>query len=152
MGGKQKAFGNLFEELFYHACKKVPGLAVTRFPDGCKVVGPKKMIRVKTPCDWILTYGGVTALIDTKTTQGSSFHYSKIEAHQVNEMLTHQLSGGRSGYVIWLRKTDDVIFCNSHMLSQMMGRRGSIQAPQFGGTHFLGKSYQFRPKMIFGIN
>lgn len=152
MGMKQKAFGDLFEELFFLSCQRVQGMAISRFPDGCKVVGGNKIIRVKTMCDWILTYGGVTALIDTKTTADDSFPFSKIEPHQVDEMLRHSQSGAKSGYVIWLRKSDDVLFCSSLMLSGLLGQRGSIRSPHNGGSHFLGKSEMFRPKMIFGIN
>jgi penicillin-binding protein-related factor A (putative recombinase) len=108
------------------------------------------MIRVKTPSDWIITYGGMTALLDTKTTLGDSFPHSKIEPHQVEEMLLHSQSGAKSGYVIWMRKTDDIIFCSSALLASLLGKRGSIPAPLNGGSNYLGKSALFRPKMIFG--
>lgn len=152
MGSKQKAFGDLFEDLFFNLCARIPGMAITRFPDGCRVVGKNKLIRVKTPCDWILTYGGMTALIDTKTTENDSFPHGMIEKHQVMEMLKHSQAGARSGYVIWMRKTDDIIFCSSLMLSGLMHLRGSIKAPLQGGSNYLGKSSMFRPKMIFGVN
>lgn len=151
MGFRQQAFGSAFEDLFFNLCARVPGMAITRFPDGCRVIGRNRLVRVKTPCDWILTFGGVSALIDTKSSAGP-FPHSKIEAHQVHEMLKHSQSGAKSGYVIWMRKTDDVVFYNSLILSQLMVKRGSIKAPLYGGANWLGKSNLFRPKMIFGVN
>lgn len=152
MGSKQKAFGDLFEDLFFNLCARIPGMAITRFPDGCRIVGRNKVVRVKTMCDWILTYGGVTAMIDTKTTEGDSFPHSKIEPHQIMEMLKHSQSGAKSGYVIWMRKSDDIIFCSSLLLSGLIQQRGSIKAPHNGGSSWLGKSALFRPRMIFGMN
>lgn len=151
MGIVQKAFGDLFEDLFFDMCNRVPGMAITRFPDGCRVVGRNKIIRVKTPCDWIMTYGGMTALLDTKTTETDSFPYSKIEKHQVEEMIKHQAAGARSGYVIWYRKSDDIVFVSSLLLSQLMYQRGSIKGFT-GSSCYLGKSRDFKAKMIFGIN
>ncbi len=151
MGASQKAFGNLFEELFYKTCSSVPQLAITRFPDGCKVVGGNKMIRVQTPCDWLITYGGTTALIDTKTTETDSFPYSKISEHQVNEMVRHSDLGATSGYVIWFRKSDEIFFLSSLYLSRLMKKRGSIKGIECN-SNYLGKSTHFNPKIIFGIN
>lgn len=151
MGKAQQAFGSLFEELFHMTCGRTQGMAVTRFPDGCRVVGKNKVIRIKTPCDWILTFGGVTALIDTKTTESDSFPFSKIEKHQVKEMAIHAQSGARSGYVIWFRKSDDVVFMSSLFLLGLINQRGSLKAMNCSSS-YLGKSRQFDPKMIFGMN
>jgi penicillin-binding protein-related factor A (putative recombinase) len=148
MGIKAKAFGDLFESLFVLGCRRTNGLVVTRFPDGCKVVGRNQVIRVKTPCDWIITFGGVTALIDTKTTEGESFPFSKIEKHQVSEMLRHELAGAKAGYVIWFRKTDDVLFVSASLLASLMLQRGSIK-PKGYSAH-LGNSRDFKAQIIFG--
>ena len=126
-------------------------MAITRFPDGCKVLRGNKIIRIKTPFDWVLTFGGVTALIDTKTTNLDSFPHSKIEAHQVAEMLAHSQSGAKAGYVIWFRKTDDLFFLSALTLSQLLNKRGSIKCKD-EISNYLGKSKDFKAKMIFGIN
>jgi penicillin-binding protein-related factor A (putative recombinase) len=151
MGLKSQAFGSLFEDLFSLRCRSIPGMATTRFPDGCRVVGKNTMIRVKTPCDWVLTFGGVTALIDTKTVAGDAFPFSMIQKHQVIEMLNHQVNGARAGYVIWFRKSDDVLFCSASLLAALIGKTGSIRGPG-GGSSYLGKSKDFQPERLFGIN
>jgi len=149
MGKIQKSFGDMFEEVFHLTCRRVPGMAITRFPDGCKVVGTNQIVRVKTPCDWILTYGGVTAMLDTKTTETDSFPFSKISSHQVSEMFKHSMAGGCSGYVIWFRKTDDVVFVNSLFLMGLIGKVGSIRTTQ-DHSNYLGKLEDFKAEMIFG--
>jgi penicillin-binding protein-related factor A (putative recombinase) len=151
MGAKQQAFGDLFEQMFFNYCSRIPRLAITRFPNGCRTVGKNKVIRVKTPWDWVITYGGVTALIDTKTTDGENFPFSKIENHQVEEMIMHEHCGAKSGYIIWFRKSDDIVFVSSNMLITMMTKRGSI-ATSNGSIRYLGKSGNFDLTMIFGIH
>ncbi len=142
-------FGNAFEEMFYLTCNRTRGLAVTRFPDGCRVVGKGNLVRTKTPCDWVLTFGGQTALLDTKTTEGDSFPHSKLEPHQVVEMYSHSIAGAKTGYVIWFRKSDEIYFASSLLLNNLLNVRGSIKGNMM---HFLGKSTSFKPTNIFGIN
>src|SRR3954467_8667995 len=118
MGAIQKSFGDSFEQLFFLVCNRTRGLAITRFPDGCKVVGNNKLGRVKTPWDWVVSYNGKTALIDTKTTASNSFPHSKIEHHQVKEMSSQSLAGmAAAGYVIWFRQSDGVYFASSLFLN-----------------------------------
>jgi hypothetical protein len=149
MGRVQKAFGDLFEDLFYRACSRIPGMAITRFPDGCRTIGKNKVIRIKTPCDWVLTFGGVTALIDTKTCETNSFPHSKIEKHQISEMLKHTSAGARSGYVVWFRESDEVYFLSSLFLISVISQRGSIKSYE-NESNYLGKSSDFQSKLIFG--
>lgn len=115
-----KRQGSAFEEVFQRACQR-SGVAVTRIPDGCKRVGPKRLIQVKSPFDWILTYQGKTVVIDTKSTANASFSNSGIDGHQVQEMLKHT-----GGYVVWLRLENQVIFVPATRLATLYGVRGSI--------------------------
>lgn len=130
-------------------CNRTQGLAITRFPDGCKVVGPNQIVQVKTPWDWVITYNSRTALIDTKTTEGDTFPHSKIEPHQVKEMYSHSIAGNTTGYVIWFRKSDEVYFASSLLLNNLLNVRGSLKAEML---QFLGKSSTFKPQIMFGIN
>lgn len=149
MGGIQKAFGDSFEELFFLICNATRGLAITRFPDGCKIVKYGELVRVKTPWDWVVSYNGKTALIDTKTTEGNSFPHSKIESHQVKEMYSHSIAGSNTtGYVIWFRKSDGVYFASSLLLNNLLNVRGSVKPDML---QFLGNSSTFKPQIMFGI-
>jgi penicillin-binding protein-related factor A (putative recombinase) len=155
MGGiKSQTFGSLFEGIFARRARSVRGLALTKFPQGARIVGKNKIVKIKTPCDWILTFNGVTALIDTKTTDATSFPFSKIKPHQVDEMLKHYIAGSVSGYVIWYRKTDDVIFVPSHILKSLIYIKGTIKIVKGSlkldhkSVILLGKSGTFRPELI----
>lgn len=101
-------------------------MAVTRIPDGCKRVGPKRLIQVKTPWDYVLSYNGKTAVIDTKSTANASFSNSKIEGHQVQAMLSHSAHGTIGGYVVWLRLENQVIFVPATRLATLYGVRGAV--------------------------
>lgn len=125
-------------------------MAVTRMPDGCKVLRDNKLIRVKTPFDWILSHQGRTALIDTKTCTTSSFPNSKIETHQVTDMLCHEQNGIMAGYVIWFRESDGVIFVPASTLCELIKRRGSIPENHPKAIHLGTVRSQLNAKLIFG--
>lgn len=129
-GAKSQAFGSLFESVFLKACRS-NGVAVTRIPDGCRQFG-KKIIRIPTPWDWVITFEGKSALIDTKTVQGDSFPISAITGHQVSELSRHGDCGAIAGYVVWFRNEGNVVFLPADILMQAVikNKRGS-----FSKTH-----------------
>ena len=148
-GHKSQAFGALFEEIFLRTCRTLR-LTVTRFPDGCRQVHGK-LIRIRTPWDWILTYLGKSAFLDTKTLDGITFTRSHIVDHQVEEMVKHQLSGSIAGYVIWLRASNVVFFMDAVTLIEI---RDSKTVSSFNQTHpkamYLGTSEGFNLRSLFG--
>lgn len=123
--------------MFQHQCK-AEGIAITRIPDGCRTLGPRKLIRVKSPFDWILSLNGRAALIDTKTTQGDTFPNSKIDACQVGEMLNH--APVLSGYVVRFERLAILAFIPATILSESIERRGSISTLTPGVVH-LGPAF-----------
>jgi penicillin-binding protein-related factor A (putative recombinase) len=145
VGNQSQAFGDLFETIFLMQCR-AQGVSITRIPDGCRQAG-KKIIRVKTPWDWVITYRNKTALIDTKTVQGDSFTYSAITHHQVDELLAHEKHGAIGGYVIWLRKANQVHFISARALAGVRGNRGSF-SQDHPSMLFLG-SESFDIRRIF---
>lgn len=122
--------GKLFEDTFQNMCISV-GLAITRFPDGCRSGGLRRLIRVKTPWDWILTYRNHASFLDTKTNAEATFPHSKIEKHQVEEMMKHRQTA-ICGYVCWLREVSTVIFVPAVVLYDKLGVRGSIAVGDHG--------------------
>lgn len=145
-GQRAKAFGALFENMFQNTCRRT-GIAVTRVPDGCRSLGSHKLIRVKTPFDWICTYMGKTALLDTKTCLGHAFSHSQIAEHQIHELVHHEINGATAGYVIWLRKNDDVIFVEAKELEQLAKKRGAISVGD-PYARLIGKGRDFNPRAI----
>lgn len=137
--------GKAFEDSFETQCK-VNMVTATRIPDGCRQLG-KKIIRVKTPWDWVASFLGTAALIDTKTTQEKTFPHSKIDENQVKAMLPHCCALVPAGYVIELKGSDAVIFVSANVLSTRIYRVGSISAND-PGVLYLGTCAKFSPRKI----
>lgn len=123
-GIKAQGFGELFERIFKRLERD--HLTITRMPDGCRHMRGNKIIRVKTPFDWIVSYKDFTGLFDTKTTETDSFAHSAIVSHQVLTLAKHHRNGTHAGYVLWFRKTDSVIFMPASQLLEISSVRGSI--------------------------
>lgn len=137
--------GKSFEDLF-RICSLRCNIAISRMPDGCRQLG-RKIVRVKTPFDWIISYQKQIALIDTKTIQGERFPYSAITEHQVTEMKNHSLQGSICGYVVWTRKNDQIFFVEAITLFQSLSMRGSFSAQE---NRVLGNSHYFDIRLLFG--
>ena len=148
VAGNSDQIGKAFESVFQWACRN-SSCAVTRIPDGCKVVGySRKLVRVRSPFDWIVSgnRGGqpVTVLCDTKTTAGDSFAYSKIDQDQVAELRKHEANGILAGYVIEFRALRSVYWFPAISLMACQGR-GSLKP---AGIQ-LGSSAAFDVRRIF---
>jgi hypothetical protein len=142
-----QANGAMFESVFLKMCR-LSGVAAQQFPTGCKTI-KGRLIRVKTPWDWILSYRGRSAFLDTKCSLDSVFPSSLITPHQIEALMPHERQGIPSGYVIWLRKFDRVFFIKASALEKLMFTGGS-----FDDTHpeatLLG-GIQFDVRQIFAL-
>lgn len=119
-----KRVGNGFEIVFSRMCSSV-GVLVTRVPDGCRCVGKNKLIRVKTPFDWIISWYDRSALIDTKSTDKNYLQVSEIKEHQAAELQKHSLSLC-SGYVVRFTGSKRVCFIPVARLIRSLHERVSI--------------------------
>lgn len=117
-GSRNKRSGTAFENLFYNECRRQK-INIIRFPDGCKTIGTTfgfRLVRVKTPFDFILSLPGKCVFVDTKSCSGNNFNHSDIEEHQAVELLGLHADGHRSGYVVYFNKHKKVIFYNANQL------------------------------------
>lgn len=148
-GIKAKAYGQMFEQIFLMACKR-HHIGVTQIPDACRQISASKIMRVKSPFDWVMTHQGKSAVIDTKTTEHDFFNRSDIVEHQVKELLTHEIAGGLGGYVIWFRSMDQIIFMPASTLNTLKrsGLGGSINARNPDAI-LLGSSHDFDLVRLF---
>lgn len=136
-GRKAKHNGMAFEAVFQNACDRIRATC-TRIPDGCKQIGQNRLIRVKSPFDFVVTHLNRTAIIDTKTLDSKAFPHSAIDPHQSITLAKHQAAGAISGYVVYLRETSEVIFIPGALLKEKYGTRGSI-GPETPGIVSLDK-------------
>lgn len=147
-GRTAKAAGSAFEDLFERAAKRLR-MAVSRIEDGCQRVGGNQLIRKRQPGDWILTYRGLTAILDTKSVAGKALPCSAINDYQRQELARHASHGGIAGYVVWTRDTKDFYFIPASVLEEKAKlKRGSI-GPQEPGVISLGTEPQPNLTAIF---
>lgn len=145
-GAKAQRAGRGFEEAFARRCSYCALLAYNRVPDGCRTLGARKLIRVKTPYDWVLTFEGQTALLDTKTFDIARLLPSKIESHQMKAMLEHELMGATAGYVIYFRPVEEVRFAPASVLKTIFE---TGKGCEFTSLLPLGKYPAFDPRRVF---
>lgn len=118
-GRRAKAHGDEFETQVKRAGED-NGFHVIRMPDGCKVVGPNKLMRVKTPFDFIFIKSkNETLFADTKTTEEKTFSHSKITPHQLEALLSVESKGGVAGYVVYFRSTSEIIWFSASKLNSI---------------------------------
>jgi hypothetical protein len=148
-GHRARAQGEAFESYFRLHCRRT-GVHATPFPLGAKRVGPFKLIQIRTPFDWICSFQGKSSMIDTKSCEGKAFGFGMIEPHQVLELLAHERQGVQSGYVVWLREIDRIIFIPASLLDRAFHRRekGSF-TPDTPGVILLGSSKDLNPRLIW---
>jgi penicillin-binding protein-related factor A (putative recombinase) len=141
--------GAAFEDIFSRICR-MQGISVTRIPNGCRRVGPgpRDIVQIKSPFDWILTYMGRTAVIDTKTVNARAFNSGLIKNHQVKELYAHESAGAKGGYVIWLRESNKVFYLGAKVLTrfQITGGMFNEQHPE---AVYLGDTFNFDVRKVF---
>ena len=147
LGLRSKRMGESWENLFFSTAIS-QRIAITRVPDGCKQLGPKRIIRVKTPFDWIVTYKGRTALIDTKSTDAETFPNSQIDESQMKHLLSQEIGGAIAGYIIWFRTLNQVVFVPASSLYQRSKVRGSID-PAHVDVRLLGSALNLNLVALF---
>lgn len=140
--------GKSFEEIFQYRCNAT-GVKVTRIPDGCRQVGRGKLIRVKSPFDWIISWEGKTAFVDTKAYSGGAYYPpSLVDQNQVTEFEKHRAAGSitAAGYLVHLRKSSSIVWIPSYELADL-----SLNTLK-NSQHSIGDVYTFDPRHILLLN
>lgn len=140
-GRLAKASGDLFERVFESVCR-IQGVVCERIPNGMRMIGRGKVIRLRSPFDYVLCYMGRAAFIDLKSISEGNFTYSKITRHQVDS-LKRLSPGGVSGYIIAL--ANEVYFFDVSFLEALKPKE-SLDAAQ---GIYLGKRSLFDVRRIF---
>lgn len=110
--------GKGFEDIFEKSARR-QGWAVIRIPNGCKNGWKGKLIRVKSPFDFLLAKRGCGNLcIDTKTLFEETFKFSEIREHQVDALLAMEIEGVPAGYLVWFRPINRIIFFHASVLAR----------------------------------
>lgn len=148
MGGyKAKGIGDAFENLFNSTCHKFFIIPV-RIPNGGRVykdrTGKMGVKLVKSPYDWLITRGGRSAVLDTKTIESGNFTYSCIDQDQLRNLNETAISIP-SGYVVWYRQHDTVYFYAASVLRALKPK----ESLKLKDGLLLGTIGNFNPEKIF---
>lgn len=110
--------GDEFEK-FLTKFLTLKGYHVTRIPDGCKQINSKKIIRKKSPFDFLVTGpDGFAVFFDAKSCAGNSFAFSAINQLQVKELSEIAKNGHLSGYLVWYRLSNVFAFITAQKLKE----------------------------------
>lgn len=122
-GGKvAKRRGDEFEDMLKLSAQR-EGFHVTRMPNGCETKGYNKIMRVKTPYDFIFIKSRTeTFFADAKATAGRTFSHSKIVPHQLEELLKIEQKGGVAGYIVFFRQTSEIVWFSASTLNSISAR------------------------------
>lgn len=83
------------------------GVVVTHIPSHI-LQTKRKMIRLKTDCDFAAAVDGKAIFFDAKSCAGNKFYFSehktfeKEKKHQFDFLTTAKARGSEAGYLIWL--------------------------------------------------
>lgn len=146
IAGKQaKSHGEEFENIL-KANAYVAGFEVLRIPDGCRQVGHNKLIRVRSPFDFVFIKSKTEIVfIDAKSTNNKTFSKSAISEDQLHNLSAIEKKGHIAGYIIYFRSTNQIIFFSVAKLKQLAPRQ-SLQAVD--GT-YLGNRFRIDLGLIF---
>jgi len=129
-GKTAKREGDLFERILEQRAL-INCYNLIRIPDGCKTVrrGQKTVLkRVKSPFDFILQKpGGKNIFFDAKSKEGDKISYSNFfsnesTASQVLTLLESENFGQKSGFMVWFRGADKIVFILASDVATMKPR------------------------------
>lgn len=140
-GLRAKRNGDNFETLFESRCRMYD-VHYEKVPNGCKQVAPNRIIRVRTPFDYILGFEGKSAVVDLKSCEGSSFGFSKIVPHQL-QALKNLSVGMIAGYII--NNSNGVFFASVQILLSCKSGQGI----NLESCERIGENFKFNPSLIF---
>lgn len=143
-GLKAKREGDGFEHVLIYTAKS-QGVYPIRMPNGCKRVGPKKLIQIKTDFDFILIYEGQTLFLDCKSFDSDRISHSQLTPHQVHALATIKDNQCEAGYLVCFRKAQSVNFFNAHELLNL--NPGSSLT--FKQGQILGSPEYFNLQLLF---
>lgn len=127
MGNRTRVIGLEFENIILKQAR-MQGLYVRKEPIAARRFGLKSLYQIKSDYDFklILPPLGICVFLDAKSTEDTKFVYSKLVPHQVGALLEIQRAGCLSGYLIWFRTINRVIFFDAEKLDKLQPRESLL--------------------------
>lgn len=136
-GRKAQSSGAGFERVFMQMCA-MHKVGCVQIPPGCRTAG-KRLLRVKSPTDFIISHANVRTIVDCKTIDSGNFSFSMIVPHQLAAF--RELGSG--GYVL---RTKGLVYFIDWKLLAALKPHGSVD---LRSAVLLGEEYVFNPRLIF---
>lgn len=139
--------GTTFEKIFERQCQ-LYGLWAEANLIKARRGWKGKLQELKSNLDYqVISRAGKIAFIDCKTFDGSFFTFSDLAEHQVEMSYRYESHGIRSGFAVWFRTPDQVVF--------FTGRQIKLCGPRtrfcFTDGWRLGTWSLFDPTLIFDV-
>lgn len=106
---KQVHIGARFETIVYNTAYR-QGFYPQDIPDGCKVIGKNKLIRVPTPYDMVIHDPRMmrSVFLDCKSTALKKLPLSILKKHQTEELEKCASAGHKAGYLVFFSSLNEV--------------------------------------------
>lgn len=158
-GKRGKRNGAVFEERVLRASEN-QGWKALRIPDGCRQLGAFKIVRVKSPFDFIIAKDHVhmaqspyesmvtrTILFDAKSTNDARFSPTKIKPHQIEWLNKFcMLRSYVAGYAVNFEKHGCVSFFTVPQLANAIKTRKGLA---HGDGILLGNKFNLSFESVF---
>ncbi len=129
--------GQNFEKILSDSAKRTHWDLV-KIPLGARQVSADRLIRVKTPFDFVFVKKERVIFADAKTIKSKTYSHSQITGHQLNELLTFESHGHKSGYIVNFTELKKTVFYTASQLKNL--QPGYSLSPQDGilvGENFI---------------
>lgn len=121
IGLKAKRNGSSWESAMI-GLAEIKGWDVIPIPPGCKQLGAKRLIRVKTPFDCVFIKQGKSLYTDLKTTIDSTWPYCHNDWDQIAWLIKCEHQGHKAGYIVNFSELDTVVFFSATSLTGLKPR------------------------------
>lgn len=151
-GRRAKAVGDQWQGVLERRAIREE-ILMLRIPDGCRQIGKDKLIRTRSPLDYVMFKEGRTVCFDAKTINSdvitySNLHSSESTKHQLQTCLHISTKGVRAGLIIWFRLSNYVSFIDAQLLNVIQPREGI----KYDAGLILGKWEDFKLSPLFQLS
>lgn len=141
---KGRTEGSAFQDLFEKQSKR-NGLLAIRNHYTAKYQYSGTISVVKSELDYkLINQKGSVGYFDCKSFQQDHFTYSMIDEKQIERACLYNEWNVRSGFVVWLREINRVVFYSGHIIK---GRGPGNRFESHDGLH-LGKFESFDLRLL----
>lgn len=108
-GPNNRIQGVQFEKILEKHCNQ-QGVLFIKLPIGAKPIGRGRWIRQTSPFDYVLLHEGSAVFLDCKSLDSKTISYSTLTEHQITSLSAIREHGSLSGYMVWFRPINQVVF------------------------------------------